>query len=136
MKITRGENPLNLVVHPNFRLKSLGFSEWLEAKKLGLPPPPTLAIFRMTAEEKRGKGHSFSKKPLSLKTSENTDIAFQRESEFHLTSTIQLIRIQNQIKVDSEIVDEMFSKMIYVIEARSDCAKAKETVEKNLDDLG
>ncbi|GKD02336.1 hypothetical protein Tco_1177310, partial [Tanacetum coccineum] len=84
-KITRGENPLNLVVHPNFRLKSLGFSEWLEvhalaskkngksndmllqslrenfqwvmdqAKKLGLPPPPALATFRMTTEEKKRK---------------------------------------------------------------------------------
>nr|GEZ86730.1 hypothetical protein [Tanacetum cinerariifolium] len=29
IKITRGDNPLNLVVHPNFRLKTLGFSEWL-----------------------------------------------------------------------------------------------------------
>ncbi|GKA62426.1 hypothetical protein Tco_0761945 [Tanacetum coccineum] len=57
----------------------------------------------------------------------NADIAFQRESEFHLTLTIQLIRIQNQIKVDSEIADEMFRKMIYVIEARSDCIKARET---------
>nr|GEW97002.1 reverse transcriptase domain-containing protein [Tanacetum cinerariifolium] len=59
MKITRGDNYLNLIIHPNFRLKSLGFSEWLE----------------------------------------------------------------NQIKVDSEIADEMFKKMIYVIEAMSDCIK-------------
>ncbi|GJY87716.1 hypothetical protein Tco_0502344 [Tanacetum coccineum] len=85
IKITRGDNPLNLVVYPNFRLKLLGFSEWLEvqalsskktgksndmllqslrakfqwvmdqAKKLGLPPPPALATFRMTAEEKKSK---------------------------------------------------------------------------------
>ncbi|GKC19968.1 hypothetical protein Tco_1022118 [Tanacetum coccineum] len=40
------------------------------------------------------------------------------------------------IKVDSEIVDEMFKKMIYVIETRSDCIKARETVEKNLDNMG
>ncbi|GJT67578.1 hypothetical protein Tco_1019058 [Tanacetum coccineum] len=26
IKITRGDNPLNLIVHPNFRLKTLGFS--------------------------------------------------------------------------------------------------------------
>nr|GEW54346.1 hypothetical protein [Tanacetum cinerariifolium] len=74
MKIVRGDNPLNLIVHPNFRLKSLSFSEWLEvhafaskktgksndmllqsirakfewvidqAKKLGLPPPLALVI--------------------------------------------------------------------------------------------
>ncbi|GJS32753.1 hypothetical protein Tco_0531135 [Tanacetum coccineum] len=34
MKITRGDNPLNLIVHPNFRLKTLGFSEWLEVHAL------------------------------------------------------------------------------------------------------
>ncbi|GKC23603.1 hypothetical protein Tco_1025753 [Tanacetum coccineum] len=34
MKITRGDNPLNLIVHPNFRLKMLGFSEWLEVHAL------------------------------------------------------------------------------------------------------
>ncbi|GJY32506.1 hypothetical protein Tco_0416975 [Tanacetum coccineum] len=34
MKITRGDNPLNLVVHPNFKLKTLGFSEWLEVHAL------------------------------------------------------------------------------------------------------
>ncbi|GKA77563.1 hypothetical protein Tco_0784024, partial [Tanacetum coccineum] len=55
MKITRGDNPLNLVVHPNFRLKTLGFSEWLEAKKLGLSPPLALATFGMTTEDKKRK---------------------------------------------------------------------------------
>ncbi|GKG26066.1 hypothetical protein Tco_0399212 [Tanacetum coccineum] len=73
MKITRDDNPLNLVVNPNFRLKTLGFSEWLEvhalaskksgklndmlnqAKKLGLPPPPTLATLGMTTEDKKRK---------------------------------------------------------------------------------
>nr|GEZ21668.1 hypothetical protein [Tanacetum cinerariifolium] len=53
MKIIRCDNPLNIIVHPYFRLKSLGFSEWLQAKKLGLPPPPALVTFRMTAEEKK-----------------------------------------------------------------------------------
>ncbi|GKC20880.1 hypothetical protein Tco_1023030, partial [Tanacetum coccineum] len=42
-------------------LKSLSFSEWLEAKKLGLPPPPTLATFRMTTEEKKRKRTHFLK---------------------------------------------------------------------------
>nr|GEY17791.1 hypothetical protein [Tanacetum cinerariifolium] len=170
MKIIRGDNPLNLIVHPNFRLKSLGFSKWLEAKKLGLPPPPALATFRITPEEKKRKRTQFLKEAfitedikvdgmnrnlihppgvmpiegLVIKEPEsgifymnrNTDIVFQRESKFHLTPTVQLIRIQNQIKVDSEIADEMFRKMIYVIEARSDCIKDRENVEKNLDNLG
>ncbi|GJW04946.1 hypothetical protein Tco_1563802 [Tanacetum coccineum] len=34
MKITRGDNPLNLTVYSNFRLKQLGFSEWLEVHAL------------------------------------------------------------------------------------------------------
>nr|GEV80082.1 hypothetical protein [Tanacetum cinerariifolium] len=67
---------------------------------------------------------------------DNMDIAFQRESEFHLTLAAQLIRIQNQIKVNSEIASEMFSRMTYAIEAGSDCIKAMKIVEKNLDNLG
>ncbi|GKA45893.1 hypothetical protein Tco_0738689 [Tanacetum coccineum] len=85
MKIIRGDNPLNLIIHPNFRLKMLGFSEWLEVhalaskksgklndmllqslrakfqwvidqvKKLGLPPPLALATFKMTIEDKKRK---------------------------------------------------------------------------------
>nr|GEV73849.1 hypothetical protein [Tanacetum cinerariifolium] len=36
IKIIRGDNPLNLIVHPNFRLRTLGFSEWLEVYALAL----------------------------------------------------------------------------------------------------
>ncbi|GKB72887.1 hypothetical protein Tco_0934299 [Tanacetum coccineum] len=66
----------------------------------------------------------------------NTDIGFQRESEFHLAPTIDLIRLQRQIKVDSEIAREMVSRMNFVIEARDDYNKAREAVEKNLETLG
>ncbi|GKE08732.1 hypothetical protein Tco_1412283, partial [Tanacetum coccineum] len=166
IKIIRGDNPLNLIVHPNFRLKTMGFSEWLEAKKLELPPPPVLATFGMTAGDKKRKRTKFLKEVFVTENiivngmyrnlipppgvmpiqglvinepelgiffmNGNTDIAFQRESEFHLTPTTQLIRIQNQIKVYSEIASEMFTKMIYVIEARSDCIEARKIVEKNL----
>ncbi|GKE16724.1 hypothetical protein Tco_1424301 [Tanacetum coccineum] len=150
-KIIRGDNPLNIINHPNFRLKTLGFSEWLkvyvmaskktgklndmllkslrakfqwvinQTKKLGLPPPPALATFGMTAEDKKRKRAEFLKevfvtedirvngmdrnlippfgvvpiqdlvinKPESgiFFMNGNTDIAFQRESEFHLTPT-------------------------------------------------
>ncbi|GKC05500.1 hypothetical protein Tco_0997110 [Tanacetum coccineum] len=170
MKITRGDNPLNLIVHPNFRLKQLGFSEWLEAKRLGLPPPPELATFGLTAEEKKRKRAEFIKEmfvtedvrvdgmnrnlipppgvvpieALVIKEPEsgifymnrNTDVVFQRESEFHLTPTVELIRIQNQIKVNSEIASEMYRSMNYVIEARDDCIEARKTVQENLDNLG
>ncbi|GKC95211.1 hypothetical protein Tco_1160653 [Tanacetum coccineum] len=85
MRITRGNDPLNLTIYPDFRLKIMGFSEWLEvhtlaskkssksidlllqslkakfqwvlnqAKKLGLPPPPALATFGMLVKDKRRK---------------------------------------------------------------------------------
>ncbi|GKB17224.1 hypothetical protein Tco_0851147 [Tanacetum coccineum] len=197
MKITKGDNPLNLIVHPNFRLKQ---REWLEvhalaskksgpsnnlllqslrakfqwiinqAKRLGLPLPPELATFGLTAEEKKRKRAEFFKEMfvtedvrvdgmninlihppgvvpiegLVIKEPEsgifymnmNTDVVFQRESEFHLTPTVELIRIQNQIKVNSEIASEMYRSMNYVIEARADCIAAKKTVQENLDNLG
>ncbi|GJU72069.1 hypothetical protein Tco_1263474 [Tanacetum coccineum] len=52
MRITRANDPLNLTVHERFRLKTLGFSEWLEVHSLAsktqmvdgmkrnLAPPP------------------------------------------------------------------------------------------------
>ncbi|GKE15898.1 hypothetical protein Tco_1423475, partial [Tanacetum coccineum] len=143
MKITRGDNPLNLIVHPNFRLKTLSFSEWLslkakfqwvinQAKRLGLPPVPELTTFRLTAEEKKRKMTEFIKEvfitgdvrvdgmdrnlipppgvlPIQVLVinepesgifcmNRNTKIGFQRESEFHLTPTTELIRLQKQIK--------------------------------------
>ncbi|GKA77114.1 hypothetical protein Tco_0783575 [Tanacetum coccineum] len=59
----------------------------------------------------------------------NMDVVFQKENEFHLTPTVELIRIQNQIKVNSEITSEMYRSMNYVIEARDDCIKARKTGE-------
>ncbi|GJX53591.1 hypothetical protein Tco_0281960 [Tanacetum coccineum] len=176
IKITRGDNPLNLVVHSNFRLKTLGFSEWLEvhaltskktgtlnnlflqslrakfqwvinqAKRLGLPSSPELTTFGVDGMDRNLIPPSGIMPIQGVVINEpesgiffmngNTDIGFQRESEFHLTPTIELIRLQKQIKVDSEIAREMFSKMNYVIEARSDYVKAREIVENNLDNVG
>nr|GFA56027.1 hypothetical protein [Tanacetum cinerariifolium] len=91
MKITREDNLLNLIVHPNFRLRTLGFSEWLEvhalaskktgksndmllqslrekfqwvitqSKKLGLPSPLALTTLGMTAKAKKKKRTEFLK---------------------------------------------------------------------------
>ncbi|GKD52359.1 hypothetical protein Tco_1281335 [Tanacetum coccineum] len=89
-----------------------------------LIPPPRVVSIKVLIINEPESGIFFMNR--------NTNIAFQRESEFHLTPTIQLIRIQNQTKVDSEIANEMFRKLIYVIEARGDCTKARETVMKGL----
>nr|GEX04806.1 hypothetical protein [Tanacetum cinerariifolium] len=85
MRITKVNDPLNLTVYLNFKLRMLGFSKWLEvhalaskksnksndsllqslkskfqwvlnqAKNLGVSPPPALATFGMTAEDKKRK---------------------------------------------------------------------------------
>nr|GEU75696.1 hypothetical protein [Tanacetum cinerariifolium] len=99
IKITRGDNPLNLVVHSNFRLKTLGFSEWLvvhalDSKKSGtsnnlllqslrakfqnLIPPLRIMPIQGRVINEPESGVFFMNM--------NTNIGFQRESEFHLTN--------------------------------------------------
>ncbi|GJX76170.1 hypothetical protein Tco_0322981 [Tanacetum coccineum] len=102
MKITRGDNPLNLIVHPNFRLKTLE-SKFIKEVFITrdvrvdgmdrnlIPPPGVLPIQGLVIN-----------KP------------------------------ENKSKVDSEIAKEMLSRMNYVIEAKSDCTKAMEIVMKGL----
>nr|GEY98054.1 hypothetical protein [Tanacetum cinerariifolium] len=55
MRITRGNDPLNLTVYERFELKTLEFSEWLEEKALGIPPPPELSTFRASINDKKRK---------------------------------------------------------------------------------
>nr|GEV33241.1 hypothetical protein [Tanacetum cinerariifolium] len=168
MKITRGDNPLNLIVHPNFRLRTLGFSEWLEFHALAFKK--TGKSNDMILQSLRAKFQWFLKEafvtenitadgmhknlipPLGVMPIQglvinepesgiffmngNTNIAFQRENEFYLFPTTELIQIHNQIKVGSKIASEMVTKMIYVIKSRSDCIEARKIVEKNLDNVG
>nr|GFC47717.1 hypothetical protein [Tanacetum cinerariifolium] len=63
-------------------------------------------------------------------------LIFQRENEFYLTATTQLIKIQNAIKVDSMITREMYDKMIYAIQARNDVVEARKNIQDNLDKFG
>ncbi|GKB73104.1 hypothetical protein Tco_0934516 [Tanacetum coccineum] len=63
----------------------------------------------------------------------NCDLVFQRESEFHITSIIQLIRLQRLIIQDSPKAREMINTTEYEIESRNDVTRAREIVEKNLD---
>ncbi|GJW61329.1 hypothetical protein Tco_0110664 [Tanacetum coccineum] len=51
------------------------------------------------------------------------DLVIQREEEFHLVTTAQLIRIQSAIQRDT--LEEMFKKMELIIKARSDVAEAR-----------
>nr|GEZ18989.1 hypothetical protein [Tanacetum cinerariifolium] len=66
----------------------------------------------------------------------NFDLAFQRESEFHLTSTVQLIKLLNRINLDSPEAREMYKIMEIEIESKDDVNKAKEIARTNSDGLG
>ncbi|GKD02465.1 hypothetical protein Tco_1177439, partial [Tanacetum coccineum] len=59
-----------------------------------IPPPRVVPIEGLVIKEPES-GIFFMNR--------NMVLAFQRENEFHLTPTVKLIRIQNQIKFDSEI---------------------------------
>nr|GEZ50826.1 hypothetical protein [Tanacetum cinerariifolium] len=75
MKITRGDNPVNLIVHPKFRLRTSlrAKFQWVitQSNKLGLSLPPALATFEMTAEDKKRKKSEFLKEVF---TTENITI--------------------------------------------------------------
>nr|GEY41935.1 hypothetical protein [Tanacetum cinerariifolium] len=63
MRITRGNDPLNVTIHDKFRLKTLGFSEWIEwvlsqAKALGIPPPPKHSTFGVSINDTKKKRSS------------------------------------------------------------------------------
>ncbi|GJS74886.1 hypothetical protein Tco_0724767 [Tanacetum coccineum] len=175
MKITRGDNPLNLIVHPNIKLKTLESKSKIPVghkpgKKLGLPPPLALATFGMTTEDKKRKRAQILKEdfvtknisvdgmhknlvpPLGIEGRQglvikepksgiffyngNWDLVFQREDEFHLATTAQLIRLQRSIQRDTPEAEEMFRKLELTIEARDNAAQARDIVKDNLDGLG
>ncbi|GKE47824.1 hypothetical protein Tco_1479082, partial [Tanacetum coccineum] len=58
------------------------------------------------------------------------------ESEFHLATTTQLIRLQNDMQRDTLEGEKMFKKIKMTIEARNDVIEARKNVKENLDGLG
>nr|GEU97030.1 Toll/interleukin-1 receptor (TIR) domain-containing protein [Tanacetum cinerariifolium] len=114
-----------------------------KAKSLGLPPPPELANFRLTDKEKKRKRAEFVKEVFV-----NEDVRVDGMGK-NLISPPGVIPIQGLViskpelgiffmngNTNIKVAEEMFKKMIYVIEARSDCNKARDIVEKNLDNRG
>nr|GEV29769.1 reverse transcriptase domain-containing protein [Tanacetum cinerariifolium] len=53
----------------------------------------------------------------------NFDMAFQRKNEFHLSTTPQLIRLQNDITSNIPKAEEMYKKLEFAIVARNDVAR-------------
>ncbi|GJT43496.1 hypothetical protein Tco_0952211 [Tanacetum coccineum] len=200
MRITRGNDPLNLVIYDKFRLKTLGFSEWLEvhalasktkrklndlllqslrakfqwvltqAKALGVPPLPELSTFGISVDDRKRKRSSeilqevFVKENLVVDGMQrnlipppgiegsrgrvtrepesgifyyngNFDLVFQREEEFHLATTPQLIRLQGAIQRGTPEAEEMFKKLELTIEARNDVNQAKKITSAGIEGL-
>ncbi|GKC86725.1 hypothetical protein Tco_1147374 [Tanacetum coccineum] len=63
----------------------------------------------------------------------NYDLVFQRENEFHLATTPQLIRLLNDIQRNSSEAEEMYKKLELTIEARNDVNQARKIIRNNLD---
>ncbi|GJS04500.1 hypothetical protein Tco_0321008 [Tanacetum coccineum] len=160
MRITRGNDPLNVTIHDKSRLKTLGFSKWLEcvlsqAKALGIPPPHEVSTFGDSINDRKRKRSSEilqevfvkenvvvdgmhrniipppgveGRKGLVIREPEsgifyyngNFNLAFQREEEFHLATTAQLIRLHDAIQRGTLEAEEMFKKIGLTIEARDD----------------
>ncbi|GJS79715.1 hypothetical protein Tco_0729596 [Tanacetum coccineum] len=133
-----GSDPKTLDLHKfNIPVKMLGFSEWIElhalasssntkannlllkilkakfqwlrtqAGKLRITYPPQLADFDL---------------PIGWNAEEFYSLS--RGCWIRRVGDIRLIRIQNSIKTNSEVAEEMFRKMILTIKARDDVVEA------------
>ncbi|GJU97618.1 hypothetical protein Tco_1326889 [Tanacetum coccineum] len=71
----------------------------------------------------------------SKETTIRITIVFQREEEFCLATTAQLIRLHSAIQRGTLEAEEMFKKRDMTIEARNDVNQAREIVQDNLDGL-
>ncbi|GKC01975.1 hypothetical protein Tco_0993585, partial [Tanacetum coccineum] len=138
MRITRRNDQLNVVVHDKFRLKSLRFSEWLEAQKLCVPPLPELSTFGISVDDRKRKRSSEILRDLVIRKPEagifyyngNFDLVFQRESGFYLATTVQMVRFQNDIiRGTPEALIEL------EIKSRNDVTKARKITSAGIEGL-
>ncbi|GJY18008.1 hypothetical protein Tco_0389499 [Tanacetum coccineum] len=177
MRITKKHDPLNIQVCEKFRLNFLCFSEWLkiqalaskvkgksndqllknlkakfkwvvsQAKGLGIPPPPTLANFGVSFEDKKIKRTEILKEvfvkenvivdetqrnlapPLGVLGRKGLVI---REPEAGFFPSI----MGTMILSSKEKAEDMFKLMKYEIGSRNDVVRAGEIVENNLDGMG
>ncbi|GKB31999.1 hypothetical protein Tco_0871400 [Tanacetum coccineum] len=133
MRITRGNDPLNLAVYEKFRLKTLGFSEWLEvhalaSKTKSIPPLPELSTFRISVDDKKRKRTSEIVKEVFVKENTVVDRMYKnlvpplgvKEEEFHLAATPQLIRLRNGILRGTPEAEEFFKKLELTVKAKND----------------
>nr|GEV02614.1 hypothetical protein [Tanacetum cinerariifolium] len=117
LRITRDNDPTTLTVYEKFRLKMLGLTDRIEVHALA---SKGLVIIQPEAGFFYYNG--------------NFDLVFQREHEFHLASTTQLIKQLKHIKRDTLEAQQMVKKLQFAIEARDDVDEARKIIRHNLDD--
>ncbi|GJW58119.1 hypothetical protein Tco_0104850 [Tanacetum coccineum] len=145
MKITRGDNPMNLIVHPNFRLKTLGFSEWLEVHALASKKSRKSNDMLLQTEDKKRKRteileevfvkenvvvdgmHRNLVPPLGIKGRQGLVIREPELGIFYYNGNSDLRGTPK--------ADEMFRKLELTIEARDDDVQARAIVKDNLDEV-
>ncbi|GKB06592.1 hypothetical protein Tco_0834825 [Tanacetum coccineum] len=140
MRITRNNQPLNLIVYDKFMLKKFGFSKWLELHTLAIKEvfvKENIVVDGMhknlvPPEEVVGSNGLMIREPKIFMYNDNFNLVFQREEEFHLATTAQLIRVPYAIKIDYIEAREMFDKMVYVIEARNNVVEVRKIRQDNL----
>ncbi|GKE60821.1 hypothetical protein Tco_1511188 [Tanacetum coccineum] len=157
MRIERNKQPLSLTVHENFKLKQLGFNEWIEihalasktqAEKLDIHPPSELTAFGLSAAEKKRKRsleiiHEVFVKDNIVVDGMQRNLVPPRGVEGARglvikdlnqgsSSTMTLERHSG----GSPEAEEMFAKLELTIKARNDVTEARKVVKGNLDVLG
>ncbi|GKA35958.1 hypothetical protein Tco_0722449, partial [Tanacetum coccineum] len=133
MRITRDKDPLNLTVCLDFKLRMLCFSEWLEVHALASRNQENhmMCYYKDVVVDETQRNVALppgvvGKKGLVIREPEvgffyyngNFDLVFQRESVFHITSTVQLIRLQKHIVQDSPEAKEMYKLIELEIKSR------------------
>ncbi|GJS52290.1 hypothetical protein Tco_0625652 [Tanacetum coccineum] len=159
IRIERNNEPLSLSVLENFMLKMLGFSEWIEvhglaaknkskandiliknlkakfewikaqARKLGIPPPPELSAFGLSAVDKKRKRSSEILK----------EVFFQQDiivDGMHRNLVPPQGVVGSRGLRNTPDAEEMYKRLQLAIEARDDLTKARKVVKDNLDGLG
>ncbi|GJT98485.1 hypothetical protein Tco_1094003 [Tanacetum coccineum] len=145
MRITKGNDPLNVVVDNKFRLNTLGFSEWLEcvitkAKALGIPPTPELSTFKVSVKDMKRKRTLEILQEVFVK--ENIVVDGMHRNLIPPPGVVgskgQVIREpeSSAIQRGTPEAEEMIKKLEMTIEVMDDVNQAKKIIQDNLDGLG
>nr|GEV02617.1 copia protein [Tanacetum cinerariifolium] len=123
LRITRDNDPTTLTVYEKFGLKMLGLTDGIEVHALA--SKGVIGSLGLVITEPEAGFFYYNR---------NFDLVFQREHEFHLASTTQLIKQLKHIKRDTLEVQQMVKKLQFAIEARDDVDEARKIIRDNLDD--